>query len=159
MPQRTIVTTPSDTEVAITRSFAAPRSAIWECHTKPDLVKQWMLGPPGWTMPLCEIDLRVGGRYRYVWRHDTGEQMGSSGVYREIVAPVRLVANEKFDDDWTGGETLVTSVFAEAHGRTTLTMTVRYASKDARDAALKTGMTDGLEQTYTRLDAVLAAKP
>jgi uncharacterized protein YndB with AHSA1/START domain len=154
---RVVVSTASDTEVVVNRSFAAPRALVWDCHTKPELVKQWLLGPPNWTMPLCEIDLRVGGRYRYEWRHESGERMGLSGIYREIAVPSRIVANESFDQDWTGGETLVTSAFAESHGRTTLTMTVRYSSKDARDAALKTGMTDGMEQSYTKLDAFLAA--
>ena len=157
MSTRLIVTTPSETEVVVTRRFAAPRQLVWDCHTKPELVRQWLLGPDGWTMPVCTIDLRVGGRYRYEWRHDGGERMGVSGVFRDIVAPARLVATETFDADWTGGETLVTSEFTEAHGRTTLTMTVRYRSKDARDAALKTGMTDGMTKTYTRLDEVLAA--
>jgi uncharacterized protein YndB with AHSA1/START domain len=107
-------------------------------------------------MPVCTIDLSVGGKYRYEWRSGDGAQMGITGVYREIVAPSRIVATELFDEDWTGGETLVTSNFTEAHGRTTLTMTVVYQSKDARDAALKTGMTDGMAKTYERLDAVLA---
>ena len=156
MALRTEVTTPTDREVVITRSFAASRQLVWDCHTKPELVRRWLLGPNGWTMPRCEIDLRVGGRYRYGWRHDGGEEMGLTGVFREIAPPARLVANETFDDDWTGGETLVTTDFAERAGHTTLTVTVLYRSKEARDAALRTGMTDGMDQTYERLEAELS---
>lgn len=158
MSMHTEVTTPSDREVVITRRFAAPRQVVWDCHTKPELVRQWLLGPAGWTMPVCEIDLRVDGRYRYVWRRDSGEEMGLNGVYREIAAPARLVANESFDDDWTAGATLATTEF-DAQGRyTTVTVTVVYASMQARDGALRTGMTQGVEQTYSRLDELLAAR-
>jgi uncharacterized protein YndB with AHSA1/START domain len=146
------VTTPSDREVLITRSFDAPRRLIWECHTSPDLVRQWLLGPPGWEMPVCRIDLKVGGKYRYEWKNADGRTMGMGGTFREIDAPARLVANEMFDDDWTGGETTVTQVFDERSGRTTLTLTVLYASKQARDGAIATGMTSGLDAGYDRLE-------
>ena len=102
-----------DLELVMTRDFDAPRDLLWKCHTDPKLAPRWLLGPPGWTMPVCEIDLRVGGRYRYVWRNDDGREMGMDGVHREIAAPERLVTTETFDDDWTGGETLNT--FSE-HG-------------------------------------------
>jgi uncharacterized protein YndB with AHSA1/START domain len=146
------VTTPSDREVLITRSFDAPRRLIWEFHTRPDLVRQWLLGPPGWEMPVCRIDLKVGGKYRYEWKNADGRTMGMGGTFREIDAPARLVANEMFDDDWTGGETTVTQVFDERSGRTTLTLTVLYASKQARDGAIATGMTSGLDAGYDRLE-------
>ena len=141
----------------ITRSFDAPRALVFDCHTRPELVRRWLLGPPGWTMPVCDIDLSVGGRYRYVWRGPNGEEMGMGGVFREIVRPERIVTNELFDEDWTGGETLVTTMFTEEDGRTLSTVTVLYASKAARDGALATGMTDGMEAGYQRLDEVLAA--
>jgi uncharacterized protein YndB with AHSA1/START domain len=153
------LTTPSERELLITRTFDAPRQLVWECHTKPELVRRWLLGPPGWTMPVCEIDLRVSGRYRYVWRNEDGREMGMGGVFREIVAPERLVANEAFDDDWTGGETLVTQAFSERAGKTTLSLTVLYASKEARDGALRTGMTEGMEAGYARLEEVLSSLP
>ena len=93
------VTTPSEREIVMTRVFDAPRQLLFEAHTKPDLVKRWLLGPPGWSMPVCEIDLRVGGKFRYVWRRDNdGTQMGMGGVYREIEAPERIVNTEKFDE-------------------------------------------------------------
>src|ERR1700732_127058 len=95
------LTTQGDREIVMTRALDAPRRLVFDAFTKPELVKQWLLGPPGWPMPTCEIDLRVGGVYRYVWRCDSdGSEMGMGGVYREIVAPERLVATEKFDQVW-----------------------------------------------------------
>ena len=152
------IATPSDREVVITREFDAPRELVFDCHTKPDLVRLWLLGPPGWTMPTCEIDLRVGGRYRYVWRGPNGEEMGMGGVFREVARPERIASNERFDVDWTGGETLAATQFAEHDGRTVTTVTVLYASKEAREGALATGMTDGMEAGYQRLDELLATE-
>ncbi len=155
MPSKLTVDTPDDLKIVITRAFAAPRDLVFDCMTKPDLVKRWMTGPPGWTMPICEIDLRVGGKYRYVWRDPEGQDMGMGGIYREIAAPERIVSNELFDEDWTGGETVATQTLAERDGRTTLTTSVVYSSTAARDAALKTGMTEGMEMGYANLDALL----
>lgn len=152
------VTAPSDREIVMTRVFDAPRQLVFDAHTKPDLVRRWLLGPPGWTMPVCEIDLRVGGRFRYVWRKDDGAEMGMGGVFREIVRPERIVHTELFDQDWTGGETVSTTRFTERDDRTTLTITTLYSSKEARDGALKSGMTDGMEAGYARLDELLAAQ-
>ena len=151
------VTTPSDREIVVTRLFDAPRTLVFDCMSKPDLVKRWLLGPPGWTMPVCEIDFRVGGRYRYVWRGPDATEMGMGGVYREIVPPERIVQTELFDQDWTGGETLSTANFNEEASRTTLTITVVYASKEARDGALRTGMTEGMSAGYDRLEELLAS--
>jgi uncharacterized protein YndB with AHSA1/START domain len=147
--------TQGDREVVFTRAFAASRELVFDCMTKPDLVRRWLLGPPGWTMPVCEIDLRVGGKFRYVWRNQDGRDMGMAGVYREIVAPERIVHNELFDEDWTGGETLVTSTLTESGGRTTLTTSVLYANDKARQGALVSGMTEGMEMGYARLDSLL----
>ena len=146
----------SDVEGGGRRVFDAPRQLVWDCHTKPELVRRWLLGPRGWTMTVCEIDLRVGGKYRHEMRHKDGRAMAWGGVYSEIVAPEKLVATELFDEDWTGGETLVTQTFVERAGKTTLTMTVRYSSQGAREAALKTGMMEGMEIGYKRLDEILA---
>jgi uncharacterized protein YndB with AHSA1/START domain len=152
------VTMSSDRGIMITRVFDAPRALVFDAYTKPDLVKRWLLGPPGWTMPICEIDLKVGGRFRYVWRNDVkGTDMGVGGAYREIAPPERIVHTELFDEDWTGGETLVTTLFTEQRGKTTVTMTVLYVSSEARDAALGTGMTKGMAQSYDRLDELLAS--
>jgi len=152
------ITLPSDREIRITRAFDAPRTLVWDAHTKPELVRRWLLGPPGWEMPVCKIDLRVGGEYRYEWEDkDRGKTMGMSGIFTEVVKPERLGTKEKFDDDWTGGETLANQVFTERGGRTTSVMTILYASKEARDGAAATGMTDGMEAGYARLDEVLAS--
>jgi uncharacterized protein YndB with AHSA1/START domain len=153
------VTKPSDREIEITRVFDAPRKLVFDAFTKPDLVKRWLLGPPGWTMPVCEIDRKVGGKFRYGWRNENdGREMGVSGVFRELTPPDRIVHTETFDEDWTGGETVVTTLFKEQGGKTTVSMMVRYASERARDGALGSGMTRGMEDSYARLDEMLAAK-
>ena len=157
-PAKTVtVTTPSEREIKIERVFAAPRAKVFDAHTKPELVKQWLLGPPGWTMPVCEIDLRPGGKFRYVWSHPDKDDMGVTGTYREVLRPERIVHTEIFDVDWTAGETTVTTQFQERSGRTTLTITVLYASREARDGALKSGMESGMETSYALLDDVLGA--
>ncbi|WP_217571722.1 SRPBCC family protein [Mesorhizobium sp. GbtcB19] len=151
------VTTPSDREVRITRIFNAPRAMVFDCWTVPELLKGWLHGPEGWRLDVCEIDLRVDGKARYVWRHRDGQAMGMSATYREIVRPSLIVASELFDEDWTGGETLGTVVFAEVDGKTLLTQTILYASQAARDGALGTGMTSGMADSYAQLDAHLAS--
>jgi uncharacterized protein YndB with AHSA1/START domain len=154
------ITSSGDRELVMTRVFDAPRTLVFDAHTKPDLVRQWLLGPPGWSMPVCEMDVRVGGKYRWVWRHDRdGTEMGMGGVYREIVQPERLVATERFDEAWYPGEGLNTLVLVEQGGRTTLTQTMRYESREARDAVLKSGMEQGVAASYDRLADLLAATP
>jgi uncharacterized protein YndB with AHSA1/START domain len=152
------VMTPSDREIEMTRVFDAPRRLVWDAYTKPDLVRQWLLGPPGWSMPVCDIDLRVGGKYRYVWRNDSdGTEMGMGGVYREIRAPERLVTTERFDQAWYQGDGVGTLVLLEQGGRTTLTLTMLYESREAREAVLKTGMEQGVAASYDRLAELVAA--
>src|SRR5260370_18258160 len=112
------VTTPSDRELVMTREFAAARGMVFDALTKPELVQRWLLGPPGWTMPVCEIDLRVGGKYRYVWRNAEGREMGMGGTFTEMVRPSRLVATESYDDHWTGGETLCTTELVAPRAKT-----------------------------------------
>jgi len=99
----------------------------------------------------------VGGTFRFVLRGPDGTDMGMRGVYREIVPPERIVRTELFDQDWTGGETLGTALFVEHGGKTTLTITVLYSSREARDAALKSGMEQGVAASYDRLDELLAS--
>ena len=153
------VKTPNDFDVVCTRVFAAPARLVFDCHTKPALVKRWLLGPPGWSMPVCDIDLRVGGRFRYVWRNDeNGKEFALGGAYREIEAPTRIACTEAFEDG-DMPEALTTTVFAESAGRTTMTLTISYASRAVRDAALATGMTGGMAQSYDRLDALLVSPP
>ena len=152
------ITTPSDREIAMTRAFDAPRRLVFEALTRPELLARWLLGPAGWTMTTCEIDLRVGGAYRYEWHKLDGTSMGMGGVYREIAPPERLVATELFDDPWYSGEALVTWDLVEQRGVTTLTITVRYESKDARDGVLASPMEEGMSAGFDRLAQVLAAQ-
>src|SRR5262245_11115709 len=94
------VTTPSDREDVITRGLDPPRRLVWEAWTNPKHVQHWLLGPEGWTMPVCEIDLRPGGSWHYVWRKPDGAEMGMRGEYREIVPPERLVSTDCWGDPW-----------------------------------------------------------
>jgi uncharacterized protein YndB with AHSA1/START domain len=161
MPEPLQVTTPNDTDVVVTRTFDAPRAAVWEAHTKPALVKRWLLGPPGWTMPTCEIDLRVGGKFRYGWAHPEQPGFEIGGEFREIKAPERIVHTEEFRPGGKQMEgskpAIVTTVFKESRGKTAMTVTMHFPSKEARDGAVATGMTGGMEQSYQRLDQALAA--
>jgi uncharacterized protein YndB with AHSA1/START domain len=152
------IDTPGDREVVMTRVFDAPRQLVYDAFTKPELVARWLTGPAGWTMPVCEIDLRVGGKYRYVWENAQGKRMSSGGVYREIVPPERVVATERFDDPWYPGEALGTTTFVEAGGRTTMTMSVQYESKETRDQVIKTGMETGVAYSFDQLEQMLAAQ-
>jgi uncharacterized protein YndB with AHSA1/START domain len=155
------VTLPSDREVKVTRSFKAPRALVYRAHTEPALVRRWLLGPPGWSMPVCEMDVRVGGKYRWRWRNDQdGSEFGFSGTFREVKAPERLVHSEAYEPGSVGGsfpgnDALVTVTFTEDGGVTTLTSLIDFGSKEARDAAMATGMTDGMEQSYQLLDKML----
>lgn len=144
----------NDCEVVCIRVFDAPRALVFDAHTKPELVRRWLLGPPGWSMPVCDIDLRVGGRFRYVWRNDqSGREFALAGTIRAIAAPHRIVHAEAFEDG-DMPEALVTTEFAEDGGRTTMTLTISYATPEDCKAALATGMTGGMAQSYDRLDAM-----
>jgi uncharacterized protein YndB with AHSA1/START domain len=144
----TTITTPSDREVVMTRVVDAPRRLVFAAWTNPEHLQHWM-GPNGWTMSVCQIDLRPGGAYRFVWRGPDGTQLGIAGVYREVTPPERVVSTESWDGDWP--ETLNTLTFTEEHGKTTITNRVLYPSKEARDAALQTRMTDGAAEGLERL--------
>jgi uncharacterized protein YndB with AHSA1/START domain len=148
-PSATTFTTPSDREIVMTRVFDAPRRLVFEAWTSPKHLPHWMLGPEGWTMPVCEIDLRPGGAWHFVWRRSDGTEMEMRGVYREIAPPERLVNTESWGGEWP--ETINTLVLNEKDGKTTMSQTVLYPSKDARDAALKTGMKDGASVSFDRL--------
>jgi uncharacterized protein YndB with AHSA1/START domain len=145
----TTFTTPSDREIVMTRVVDAPRSLVFDAWTRPEHLPHWMLGPDGWTMPVCEIDLRPGGAWHFVWRRSDGTEMGMRGVYREITPPERLVATESWGGDWP--ETINTLLLSEKDGKTTISQTILYPSKEARDAALKTGMKEGVFQSFDRL--------
>jgi len=151
------VTARSDREIVMTRVFDAPGNLVFDAYTKPELLKRWLGVFGGYSMPVCEVDLRVGGTYRFVWRGPDGAEMGVRGVYREVVRPERLVHTEKFDEAWYPGESLITTVLAEQGGKTTLTVTMRYESREARDAVLKSPMESGVAQSYDKLAELLAA--
>ena len=148
------VTTPSDCAIVLTRVFYAPRRLVWDAFTKPELLKRWF-GPRGWSMADCEVDLRVGGHYRFVLQGPDGTKMGMRGVYREIVPPERTVYTESFDD-FPGDDALVTTTFVEQGGKTTLTATILYASQKVRDAVIQTGMEHGAAESCDKLADLLA---
>ena len=151
-PESFAVTTPSDCEIAITRAFATSQQQLFDAFTKPELVRRWLLGPEGWTMPVCEIDLRVGGRYRYVWSKTGAPDMGISGTFLELDAPRRIVNTELFDQAWYPGEATNTTTFTQSGASTTVTITVRYQSKEARDTASRSGMEHGMRAGFDRLE-------
>jgi uncharacterized protein YndB with AHSA1/START domain len=138
----------------ITRIVDAPRRIVYDAWTNPKHIPGWMTGPEGWTMPVCEMDLRPGGSWHYVWRRNDGTEMSMTGTVREVAPPERLVTTEKWGPEWP--ETINTLVLTESGGRTTMTLTILYPTREARDAALQTGMKEGMEQSYTRLDSLLA---
>jgi uncharacterized protein YndB with AHSA1/START domain len=146
-------TMPSDVEVQITRVLEAPRELVWEVFTKPEHLQNWMLGPEGWEMPICELDLRPGGTWHYEWRHASGEQMEMSGVYQEVTPQERIVNTENWGGGWP--ETVNTLTLTEEDGKTTVRTVVRYPSVEARDAALQTGMRDGVNLSYERLEKLV----
>jgi uncharacterized protein YndB with AHSA1/START domain len=145
----TTFATSSDRELVITRVFDAPRGLLFAAWTSPEHLPRWMLGPPGWTMTVCEIDLRPGGAWHFAWRGADGAEMAMRGVYREVVPPERLVSTESWGGNWP--ETINTMVPSEEDGKTTVTSTILYPSKEARDAALRTGMREGVSASYDRL--------
>ena len=163
-PETLEVTTPSDLEIEMTRFFDAPRRLVYEAMVKPELLRRWMVGPPGWTMAACEIDLKVGGKYLCGWRREAGvepspecegvpDEFEVTGVYHEVVPPERIVATEYMGP---GDGALVTQVFTEEGGRTKFTQTMRYGSREERDAALKSGMAEGTAICFDRLAEILA---
>ena len=151
------LTAPSEREIVMSRVFDAPRNLVFDAWTKPELLERWLGVRGGWSMVVCEVDLRVGGAYRFVWRGPDGAEMGMGGVYREIVAPERLVATESFDDPWYPGEALDTTVLVEEGGKTTATTTVLYESEEIRDAVLESGMARGVAESYDVLAEYLAS--
>ena len=143
-----VVTLPSEREIVLTRVFDAPRELVFEAMTKPEHVVHWF-GPHGWTLSVCEIDLRPGGRWRYVLRGPDTREMGMSGVYREIARPERIVSTESFDD--YPGESVNTVTLVEKDGKTTFTNNIVHASREIRDAVIHSGMEAGAGETFDRL--------
>ncbi len=163
MPKPAEVALPSDREVRVTRTFNAPRQLVWDAHTNPELVPRWQ-GYGGWEMPVCDMDVRVGGKYRWQWRSlEDGKRFGFFGTFTEVDGPAKLVHDEYFDPGDmefampVGDPCIVSLELSERSGVTTLVCNMKFASKDARDGAMSTGMTDGMEHSYGRLDELLQA--
>lgn len=152
---KVIVVAKGETELVISRAFNAPKDLVFQAHTECKYLKRWMFGPDGWSLDVCEIDLNVGGKYRWVWKK--GEiEMGAGGKYREIDRPDRIVCTEQFDNPWYPGEAVSSVVFDERDGVTTMTNTMQYVSREARDTVLQSPMEEGLSLGYDRLEALLA---
>ena len=157
------VTQPSDREVRVVRTFNAPRQLVWDAHTKPELMRKWCYGYEGWTLAVCDMDVREGGKYRWRWRsNEDGSEFGFFGTFSDVKAPSRLAHDQYYDPgdmDYAmpvGDPCLITLDFTEENGVTTLAMTMEFVSKEARDGAVSIGMTDGMEVGYARIDAMFA---
>jgi uncharacterized protein YndB with AHSA1/START domain len=152
----TVKVAPSgERETVVTRVFDAPRSKVFDAWTKPELLRRWY-GPKGWSLTVCEVDLTVGGTWQFVVRRASGTEIGMRGLYREIVRPERLVYSQTFDLEDFPGESLVTMTLVEDRGRTTLTQTVLYPSKELRDGDV--GPTEhGATESFERLDDYLVS--
>lgn len=143
-----------DRELVIRRDFKAPKDLVFQAHTECKHLKRWMFGPDGWSLDVCQIDLSVGGKYRWVWKKGDFE-MGAGGEYREVSRPDKIVCTELFDNPWYAGEAISTMTLEERDGVTTLTNTMLYVSKDARDTVLQSPMEEGLSVGYDRLESLL----
>jgi uncharacterized protein YndB with AHSA1/START domain len=149
-------TAPTPTSIRIVRTFDSPVELVWRAHTEPELVKQWMTGPPDHSLPICEIDLRVGGKARYVWKNPEFE-LGMTAEFKEIVEYERIVHTEVYDG-WPEGASTVTTTFVEAGGRTTITLVIQYRSQEARDVTMQPGFKEGYEASYETLDRLLSER-
>lgn len=155
-PRALTIAALDDREIVMSRVFDAPRHLVFDAYTKPELLKRWLGVRGGWILRDCEVDLRVGGAYRWVWwKQSAGIEMGVGGVYREVAVPDRLVCTEKFDDAWYAGESLLTTEFVEHGGVTTLKVTMLYESNEARDSVLRSPMERGVAESYAVLDELL----
>lgn len=152
---KTAYTLPSDREIAVARIFNAPQNLVFDVWTNPRHLPRWMTGPPGWTMTICEIDLKPGGLWKLAWKGEDGTEMTMTGEYREVVPPERVVSSERWGPEWP--ETINTVTFSEVDGQTTLSLTILYPSKEARDAALQTGMKEGMDMSFARMTEYVAS--
>lgn len=148
------VSTPTDRNIVLTRTFFAPGQLVFDAYTKPDLLTRWY-GARGWQLVGCDIELREGGRYRLESLGPRGVTMVQTGTVRQIQAPLRLVLTELFEDQSYPGETLITHEFSEHSGQTTVTTTVRYATPEGRDAVLRYPMARGMGESGDRLVELL----
>lgn len=157
------VSTPSDREVLVKRSFDAPVNLVWQAYTDPVLMRRWLTAMPGWSMPVCEMTTEVGGTYRWRWRNsNSGQEFGFIGEMLEVEWHAKIVHTQIYDPgDGAFGSmgdepAIITVTFNETNGITNVATSIKYASKADRDAAISTGMTDGMELSYQALDGALA---
>ena len=148
------ITTPTDREVVMTRVFDASQALVFEASTRPEVLKRWLIAP-GRSMEICEIDLRPGGAYRFVWRGPNKKDVGMHGIYREVSPPERFVRTEAWED-WDAGETLVTTTFESQGSNTRLTTTVLFPSREIRDEVLRAGLQHGANESFDKLAECLA---
>ena len=144
-----------ETVIIATRTFAAPPEAVFDAHTRADLLQKWMTGPEGWTMPVCDCDARPGGKLHCTWAMDD-QSFSLLGEFREIERPHRIVHIERWQDADMPDTEIVTTFEPRGTG-TLMTLRMTYASPEARDAALKSGMTEGMAASYDRIDGLTAA--
>lgn len=150
----------SNNVVQISRSFSAPCDLVYKAFTTPALLKRWMLGPPGWDMPVCEMDLREGGQYNWRWKNKSdNSEFGFFGVYQKVSSPQCIVNTQTFDPGTMGGdmgaECLITVTFSENNGITTVTTEMKFKTPEDMEKAVSTGMSQGMEMGYQRLDKIL----
>jgi uncharacterized protein YndB with AHSA1/START domain len=161
------VSTPSDLEIVMTRTFDAPRRLVWDAITKPELLRRWMFTPQGWEWAECRMDVRVGGKFLWSWNGPDGQvALTISGENREVVPPSRIVHTEHMVmgpgaagpgcGECPPWELVATTDLTERDGKTSLKMTLHFPNKDARDTALASGMEHGVSAGYDRLDEILA---
>ena len=148
---------PTEREIVLTRSFDVPCHLVFDAFTRPELLERWLLGPAGWPMVICEVELRIGGSYRFRWNDGRGVGLGMRGVYREIERPARIVRTEAFDSPLYPGEALVTTLLAEEGGWTSFTGTIRYESRDTRDAVLRSIGEESVAASYDTLAELLTS--
>lgn len=155
-PGKLTLKTQGDRELVMTRMFSAPPQAVFDAYTRPELLRRWLGQMPGWVWVTCDVDLRVGGRYRWEWKQQaSGYVMGMGGEYREIVAPTRLVCTEQFDDEWYPGGAVATLELSAQPGGTWMVNTLRYASPEALQAVLASPMEEGVTLSYDLLEKLL----
>ena len=157
------VSTPSDREVLVKRSFNAPVNLVWQAYTDPALMRRWLTAMPGWSMPVCEMSTHAGGKYRWRWlNNETGQEFGFMGELLEVEFHSKIVHTQTYDPgDGAFGSmgdepTIISVTFNQTNGITNVATSIRYASKADRDAAMSTGMTDGMEMSYQSLDGKVA---
>ena len=155
------VSTPSDQEVLIKRSFDATSDLVWRAYTEPELMRRWLTATPGWSMPVCEMTTDVGGTYRWRWRDEAnGVEFGFTGEMLEVEPHSKIVHTQIYDPGTVGGSmgdgaSVITVTFNETDGITDVATLIKFASTADRDAAVSTGMTDGMEMSYKQLEGGL----